>query len=261
MPATTGGIHSNRQRLRFPSTSCNGPHRRIAAVNTSFRFMILADTEIHDLIQAGMVQHYLPELINPASLDLRLGNLIMLESVESHQMIPLDISKYTAEHPYNLVPGQFILAQTIEVFHMPEDIAGLFFLKSSRAREGYENLHAGYADPGWHGSALTLELKNARQLQPLSSPSPLGTSVCPALPKADLGVLRQQSVQVERYDPLEGDQVLQSRNTRGDANHVHGTLQVTLLRIDCFLFSRSVQIRVGHDVGNVLCRLLKYLVR
>ncbi len=50
---------------------------------------------------------------------------------------------------------------------MPEDVAGLFFLKSSRAREGYENLHAGYADPGWHGSALTLELKNARQLQPL----------------------------------------------------------------------------------------------
>lgn len=129
--------------------------------------MILCDTEIHDLLQEGMVRHYQPELVNPASLDLRIGNLIMLESVTSHQMIPLSIKDYTAEHPYELVPGQFILAQTIEVFHMPEDIAGLFFLKSSRAREGYENLHAGYADPGWHGSALTLELKNARQLQPL----------------------------------------------------------------------------------------------
>jgi dCTP deaminase len=50
---------------------------------------------------------------------------------------------------------------------MPESIAGLFFLKSSRAREGYENLHAGYADPGWHSSTLTLELKNSRQIQPL----------------------------------------------------------------------------------------------
>jgi len=129
--------------------------------------MILSDTEIHDLIEQGMVQHHQPELINPASLDLRLGDLIMLESVESHQMIPLSIKDYTAEHPYQLVPGQFILAQTIETFVMPEDVAGLFFLKSSRAREGYENLHAGYADPGWHGSALTLELKNARQLQPL----------------------------------------------------------------------------------------------
>ena len=129
--------------------------------------MILCDIEINDLIQEGMVQNHETELINPASLDLRLGNLIMLESVESHQMIPLDISSYSSEHPYELVPGQFILAQTMEIFSMPEDIAGLFFLKSSRAREGYENLHAGYADPGWHGSSLTLELKNARQLQPL----------------------------------------------------------------------------------------------
>ena len=130
--------------------------------------MILSDTEIEDLIATqGMVQGHDPDLINPASLDLRLGNLIMLESVQNHQMIPLEISRYTPEHPYQLVPGQFVLAQTIETFNMPEDVAGLFFLKSSRAREGYENLHAGYADPGWHDSTLTLELKNARQLQPL----------------------------------------------------------------------------------------------
>jgi dCTP deaminase len=130
--------------------------------------MILSDTEIEDLIATqGMVQGHDPELINPASLDLRLGNLIMLESVQNHQMIPLEISRYTPEHPYQLVPGQFVLAQTIETFNMPEDVAGLFFLKSSRAREGYENLHAGYADPGWHDSTLTLELKNARQLQSL----------------------------------------------------------------------------------------------
>ena len=52
--------------------------------------MILSDTEIHDLITTqGMVQDHDPELINPASLDLRLGNLIMLESVQNHQMIPL----------------------------------------------------------------------------------------------------------------------------------------------------------------------------
>jgi dCTP deaminase len=130
--------------------------------------MILSDTEIEDLIATqGMVQGHDPELINPASLDLRLGNLIMLESVQNHQMIPLEISRYTPEHPYQLVPGQFVLAQTVETFNMPEDVAGLFFLKSSRAREGYENLHAGYADPGWHDSTLTLELKNARQLQSL----------------------------------------------------------------------------------------------
>jgi dCTP deaminase len=128
---------------------------------------ILCDYEIKALCTDGMVQNYDEALINPASLDLRLGNTIMIESAESLDMRELSIARHTVENPYLLRPGQFILAQTIEVFNMPENIAGLFFLKSSRAREGYENLHAGYADPGWHGSVLTLELKNSRQLLPL----------------------------------------------------------------------------------------------
>lgn len=128
---------------------------------------ILCDFEIKSLCAGGMVENYDPELLNPASLDLRLGETIMIESAESLEMRPLSIARYTVDNPYELRPNQFILAQTIEIFNMPENIAGLFFLKSSRAREGYENLHAGYADPGWHGSVLTLELKNSRQLLPL----------------------------------------------------------------------------------------------
>jgi dCTP deaminase len=128
---------------------------------------ILCDYEIKALCTDGMVPNYDEALINPASLDLRLGDTIMIESAENLNMRRLSIAGRTAENPYELKPGQFILAQTIEVFNMPENIAGLFFLKSSRAREGYENLHAGYADPGWNGSVLTLELKNSRQLLPL----------------------------------------------------------------------------------------------
>lgn len=129
--------------------------------------MILSDHEIQAYIAEGMVQNTMPELVNPASLDLRLGDTIMIESAQDLTMRPLSIANATPENPYCLKPGQFILAQTIEIFNMPETIAGLFFLKSSRAREGYENLHAGYADPGWHGSVLTLELKNSRQILPL----------------------------------------------------------------------------------------------
>lgn len=128
---------------------------------------ILCDYEIKALCTDGMVQNYDQALVNPASLDLRLGDTIMIESAENLDMRELSIARHTVENPYLLRPGQFILAQTIEVFNMPENIAGLFFLKSSRAREGYENLHAGYADPGWHDSVLTLELKNSRQLLPL----------------------------------------------------------------------------------------------
>lgn len=129
---------------------------------------ILADHQIRDLITTKrMVENYHSDLINPASLDLRLGELIMIESAEDLAMRPLSIANCTADDPYWLKPGQFVLAETVELFNMPEDVAGLFFLKSSRAREGYEALHAGYADPGWNGSVLTLELKNARQLLPL----------------------------------------------------------------------------------------------
>ena len=42
-------------------------------------------------------------------------------------------------------------------------MAAQFVLKSSRAREGLEHLLAGFCDPSWHGSRLTLELSNARR--------------------------------------------------------------------------------------------------
>jgi dCTP deaminase len=59
------------------------------------------------------------------------------------------------------------LAQTREVFNLPDHIAAQFMLKSSRAREGLEHLLAGYCDPGWNGSVLTLELQNARRKYPV----------------------------------------------------------------------------------------------
>lgn len=128
---------------------------------------ILPDHHIRSLIRDGHIENADQALVNPASLDLRLGNSILIETAEGHHMVPLDISNHTKEKPYTMVPGQFILADTMEVFHLPDDLAGIFCLKSSRAREGYEHSHAGFADPGWHSSTLTLELKNARQLQHL----------------------------------------------------------------------------------------------
>ena len=89
----------------------------------------------------------------------------MIESAESPEMVPLSIERATAERPYELVPGQFVLAETVEIFNMPEHVAGQFALKSSRAREGLGHMLAGWIDPGFNNSRLTLELKNERQLQ------------------------------------------------------------------------------------------------
>ena len=125
---------------------------------------ILADFQIRAMCEAGMVTPFDPALVNPASLDLRLGSNILIESSEGPGLVPLSIADYTADDPYRLVPGQFVLAETQETFNLPNHLAGQFVLKSSRAREGLQHLLAGWCDPGWNGSRLTLELKCVRQL-------------------------------------------------------------------------------------------------
>lgn len=116
-----------------------------------------------------MIVPFDPEQLNPASYDVLLGNHLMIESAVSDgpDQVRIDISDHSRENPYWLKPGQFVLAETFETFNIPDDVAAQFVLKSSRAREGYQHMLAGFCDPGWHGSKLTMELKNVRQLKAL----------------------------------------------------------------------------------------------
>jgi dCTP deaminase len=130
--------------------------------------LILHDREIRRFCEEDrMIVPFDVEQLNPASYDLLLGSEIMIESATADELVRVDISDCSKDDPYLLKPGQWILAETFETFNMPDDVAGFFFLKSSRAREGLEHSHAGFADPQWTGSKLTLELTNARQLRPL----------------------------------------------------------------------------------------------
>jgi len=130
--------------------------------------VILSDWQIRYYEQLdAIVEPFDPELLNPASIDVRLGNHLMIEVADRRELVEIDISKRTAEHPYWLLPDEFCLAETIETFNLPRFISAQFVLKSSRAREGYQHLLAGFCDPGWHGSKLTLELKNARRFHDL----------------------------------------------------------------------------------------------
>jgi dCTP deaminase len=130
--------------------------------------MILCDTEIRALCNEGLVDPYDPALVNPASLDVRLGENLLVEVALTSQMQPFSIKGYTEDHPFLLPPKEFILAETVETFFLPSFLAGQFALKSSRARSGIEHLMAGYCDPGWQGSKLTLELQNARAIHPVA---------------------------------------------------------------------------------------------
>jgi dCTP deaminase len=135
---------------------------------------LLSYVDLCDLVHRGVIDA-LPENINGASIDVRLGNRIMLEKhYEEYRTI--DLSKRESvgfstitmnEDGFLLHPGDFILAETIEIFNLPDNIACQFVLKSSMARAGLEHLQAGWCDPVWNGSVLTMELKNITEYHKL----------------------------------------------------------------------------------------------
>ncbi len=127
---------------------------------------ILPDVEILTLVRRGLVTPFDQELVNPASLDVRLGDNLLVEIPTSYSMVPYSIADCSKDKPYMLQPHEFVLAETLEEFYLPDCIAGQLTLKSSRAREGIEHLLAGYVDPGYKGR-LTLELQNARTMHPV----------------------------------------------------------------------------------------------
>ncbi len=127
---------------------------------------ILCDIDIHTLARRELVTPFEPGLVNPASLDVRLGENLLVELSSTPKLMPFSIAGHTEEEPFMLQPHEFILAETVEEFRLPDCIAGQLALKSSRAREGIEHLMAGYVDPGYKGR-LTLELQNARCMHPV----------------------------------------------------------------------------------------------
>ena len=124
--------------------------------------MVLPDWRIKALCEGGMIEPFDPTLINPASLDVTLGTNLYVET-ELGGLLPLEISGHTKEAPFLLRPNEFILAETAEIFNIPDFISAQFVLKSSLARAGLEHLLSGFIDPGFNNSVLTLELKNAKQ--------------------------------------------------------------------------------------------------
>lgn len=131
---------------------------------------LLTHDELVELVQQGIIEGVNPDQINAASIDLTLGDTLWTEASPHGQWTVIDlVQKETPSVDlidlrttgfFDLQPGQFCLAQTQQVFHLPNDVAAEYKLKSSMARSGLGHLLAGWADPGWHGSVLTLEFTN-----------------------------------------------------------------------------------------------------
>ena len=120
----------------------------------------IVDHQIRHLCRtAGLVEPFNPNLINPASYDVTLGATLLREGgAGEDRWVECDIENGI----YSLAPGEFVLAHTQELIRVPNDLECVFNLKSSRGREGYEHLMAGYIDPGFTGR-VTLELVNVNR--------------------------------------------------------------------------------------------------
>ena len=124
------------------------------------------------LVEDGVIEGVNPENINGASIDITLHHIVMGERVTDRkspvilaekQNIDMETFEITGNNVLSIGPGDFLLASSVERFNLPANIAAEYKLKSSLARNGLAHLLAGWCDPGWHDSRLTLELHNVTQ--------------------------------------------------------------------------------------------------
>jgi dCTP deaminase len=130
--------------------------------------MILVDWQILDRISRGfiIIDPFDPALVQPNSLDIRLGNHFVWYEASDVVIDPFrsdTITSGTCECVADsivLSSGQFMLAETMEVIGLPDNIVASIEGKSSIARLGIE-LHqtGGWIDAGFRGS-ITLEMCN-----------------------------------------------------------------------------------------------------
>lgn len=129
--------------------------------------MILSDKSIIAMLNDGTlkISPLVKDQIQPASVDIRLGNTFSIVEDSHTGVISLENEikyKTIKADTYVLLPGQFVLATTMEYFDLPNDLTAFVEGRSSLGRMGLFIQNAGWVDPGFHGE-ITLELYNANR--------------------------------------------------------------------------------------------------
>jgi dCTP deaminase len=136
--------------------------------------VVLSDRDIRAEIEAGRIQiePYLPEAVQPSSVDLHLdrrfrvfrNNRYPYIDVREEQPELTEMVEIAGDEPFILHPGEFVLGSTYERVALADDLVARLEGRSSLGRLGLL-IHstAGYVDPGWDGN-LTLELSNVANL-------------------------------------------------------------------------------------------------
>jgi dCTP deaminase len=135
---------------------------------------VLSDGTIRRLVDEGRIRMdpWDPSLVQPASVDLRLGDSFRV--FHNHRASAIDLRHppenlteevvVPADESFVIHPGEFCLGRTLEWVELPDDIVARIEGKSSLGRLGLiVHATAGFCDPGWKGT-LTLELNNLTRI-------------------------------------------------------------------------------------------------
>jgi dCTP deaminase len=131
---------------------------------------VLSDGTIRRLVHEGRIRidPWDPDMVQPASVDLRLGPSFRVFHNHRIQVIDLaDPPSGLTEHvevadgdAFVIHPNEFVLGRTTEHVELPDDVVARIEGKSSLGRLGLiVHATAGFVDPGFSGT-LTLEITN-----------------------------------------------------------------------------------------------------
>ena len=131
---------------------------------------VLSDGTIRRLVDEGriVIRPWDPGMVQPASVDLRLGDSFRV--FHNHRIPAIDLASPPSEltegvevldgESFVIHPGEFVLGRTQEYVEIPDDVVARIEGKSSLGRLGLiVHATAGFVDPGFHGT-LTLEITN-----------------------------------------------------------------------------------------------------
>jgi len=130
--------------------------------------MILSDKTILKKIkeQELIIEPFTMTQLQPASVDLRLGNHFLIVDEHAVPLISLDQNADYKEICKDMIiipPQTFVLGTTLESIRLPNDMTAFVEGRSSIGRLGLFIQNAGWVDPGFEGH-ITLELYNANRV-------------------------------------------------------------------------------------------------
>ncbi|MHB8620327.1 MAG: dCTP deaminase [Chloroflexota bacterium] len=167
--------------------------------------MILSDRSIRQEIESGriLIDPYDPELIQPASLDIRLSSSFLVFRNIKQPYIDvkqpaedlMEMVEVAAGEAMYLHPREFVLGSTLETVGIPDDLVARLEGRSSIGRLGVV-IHstAGFIDPAFKGR-VTLEISNLASLP---------IALYPGMRIGQLSFMRMTTPAERPYGPARG---------------------------------------------------------